>query len=351
MQIIKRSEELMRIRVRSEDDLWSLAHLCRKGRLLGMLGERRDQTTAGQEGGRAKAAERKRMWIVLRVESHEVQAFSETLRVHGIIEEAQIDKGSHHTHMIAVGDEVEITAESFPQVDWDLLEKSSKASGESRLAIAIVEHDEITLYELALHGIREVAQFTMRGGGKYSGGVRASQEVQDAFRAKVAKDLHLQLPEKVALLLAGPGLAREALLTEMKHTGRTLKTVGTSIGGRSGVNEVLAEGLAGELLEEHGLVKEIGLLEECWRRLAVDGPVAYGKEQLQKALEEGAVETLLISADLLRSEDQINGKSWTKWVDDLADINATVQQCSTEHDAGQQLLGFGGAVALLRFKM
>ena len=97
--------------------------------------------------------------------------------------------------------------------------------------------------------------------------------------------------------------------------------------------------------------KEIGLLEECWRRLAVNGPVAYGKDQLQKALEEGAVETLLISADLLRSEDKINGKSWTKWVDGLADINATVQQCSTEHDAGQQLLGFGGAVALLRFKM
>ena len=32
-----------------------------KGRRIGMLGERRDQTTTGEEGGRAKAATRKNM--------------------------------------------------------------------------------------------------------------------------------------------------------------------------------------------------------------------------------------------------------------------------------------------------
>ena len=41
------------------DDLWSLARLARRGMSIGMLGERRDQTTAGEEGGRAAAEERK----------------------------------------------------------------------------------------------------------------------------------------------------------------------------------------------------------------------------------------------------------------------------------------------------
>ncbi|MFL2969236.1 MAG: hypothetical protein ACJZ6A_08875 [Candidatus Poseidoniaceae archaeon] len=44
-----------------------------------MLGERRDQTTAGQEGGRAKAAERKKMWIKLAIESNEFHTFAENL--------------------------------------------------------------------------------------------------------------------------------------------------------------------------------------------------------------------------------------------------------------------------------
>ena len=59
MQVLKREFGLYRIRIDCEDDLWTLARLCVKGRRIGMLGERRDQTTAGQEGGRAKAAERK----------------------------------------------------------------------------------------------------------------------------------------------------------------------------------------------------------------------------------------------------------------------------------------------------
>ncbi len=351
VQVIKREPDLWRLRIRSDDDLWTLAHLCKKGRMLGMLGERRDQTTAGQEGGRAKAAERKRMWIVLRIESHENHAFSDILRVHGIIEEAPVDKGSHHTHLIEVGDEVELRATSFPRVDVELLSKASKAGGQSRLAIAVVEHDEVNLFELATHGIREVAQFTLRGGGKYSGGVKASQEVQDSFRSKIAKDLHMQLSEGVPLLLCGPGMARERLMTEMQGKGREIKTVATSIGGRPGVNEVLNEGLAGEFLSEHSLVNEVRLLAECWKRLATDGAVAYGEENLQKAKDEGAIETMLVNAELLRSGEMISGTSWEEWVDGLADIGAELVQCSIEHDDGQQLLNFGGAIALLRFNV
>ena len=68
---------LWRLRVETEDDLWTLARLARKGMDIGMLGERRDQTTGGEEGGRAKAAERKKMWIRLSIESTDYQSFSE----------------------------------------------------------------------------------------------------------------------------------------------------------------------------------------------------------------------------------------------------------------------------------
>ena len=90
----------------------TIARLARKGMSIGMLGERRDQTTAGEEGGRAKVAERKKMWIRLRIESTEYQSFSDVLRVHGIIEEANFDIGSHHTHNITVGDEIELTCQT-----------------------------------------------------------------------------------------------------------------------------------------------------------------------------------------------------------------------------------------------
>jgi stalled ribosome rescue protein Dom34 len=73
-----------------------------------MLSHRRDSTTGTQEDGRAKSAERKPMWIVLDVEKTEFQPFTDNLRAHGIIRDANFDIGSHHTHIISPGDEVEL---------------------------------------------------------------------------------------------------------------------------------------------------------------------------------------------------------------------------------------------------
>ena len=78
MKILKRQQMLWRIRIESQDDLWSISRLARKGMSVAMLGERRDQTTVGETGGRAKSAERKKMWIQLRIESTEYQTFSDT---------------------------------------------------------------------------------------------------------------------------------------------------------------------------------------------------------------------------------------------------------------------------------
>jgi protein pelota len=353
MQILKREHDLWRLRIRSSDDLWVLARICRKGKHFGMLGERRDQTTGGIEGGRAKAAERKRMWILLYIENTEYQSFSDTLRVHGIIEEAKVDKGSHHTHLVGAGDEIELrSVAGFPTEDQRLLDDAVAAGGKPRIAIAAVESDEVTLYEVANHGIREVHQWTMRGGGKYVG--QTNSDVRTSFLRNLGKDIDLQLGDDVPLILGGPGLARDQLMQLMRAEGvsRPISSVATSIGGRPAANEVLAEGLAENIMSGHSLVKEIGLLEQVWRRMGTDGAVAYGEAELVLAMQQGAIEMLLITADLLRHEEaSIGGRKWPDWLAELDAIGAEWLQCSTEHDSGAQLESFGGAVALLRFKV
>lgn len=353
MQIIKREHELWRLRIRSPDDLWTLSRLVVKGRHFAMLGERRDQTTGGVEGGRAKAAERKKMWIQLQVESTEYQSFTDVLRVHGIISEAKIDKGSHHTHLVSPRDEIEIFCPGgFSSPDVKLMKEAVKSGGKPRVAIAAVENDEVVLYELSQHGMREIAAWTMRGGGKYTGS--SNSDVRITFLRNIGKDMELLLSPEAPLILSGPGLARDQLMGLMKEQESKLKitSVATSIGGRSSANEVLREGLADNILADYSLVKEVKLLEDAWVRIATEGAVAYGERDLLSALEVGAVETLLITADLLRDEDaKIGGRPWQSYLDQLDSIRAKWLQCSTEHDAGAQLDAFGGAVALLRFKL
>lgn len=354
MKILKREPQLWRLRIETEDDLWTLARIARKGMQIGMLGERRDQTTGGEEGGRAKSAERKKMWIRLRIESTEYQTFSENLRVHGMIEEAHFDIGMHHTHIVEIRDDIELTSTNFfSPSDKDLLKQAEKASDQTNVVLAVVETDEVVLFHVTARGLREGATWTMRGGGK-RGEIRHSAGIAASFRSKVIGALTDTLGEDTPLVVCGPGHARDALLSDLKLAGETrmIKSIATSMAGRAGANEILREGLAGELLSEHAITREISLIENAWERLSTNGAVAYGAEDLMKAMNEGAIETLLISADLLRAENERIGKqTWQEWVNGLSDIGAELVQCSIDHDAGQQLLGLGGVVALLRYTM
>ena len=257
MQVLKREFGMYRIRIDCEDDLWTVARLCVKGRSIGMLGERRDQTTAGQEGGRAKSAERKKMWIKLAIESNEFHTFAETLRVHGIIEEAHFDIGSHHTHIIEIRDEIELTSQNeFPKVDHDLISQACSNSGKAKVVIIVVESDEAILYEVTGRGVREVSTWTMRGGGKYTG-AKVSEGVSKSFFEKISNEANESIAEGTPIVICGPGHAREKLAPLIN--GPT-KLVATSMGGRGAANEVISEGLAGDVLAEHAVVQETALL-------------------------------------------------------------------------------------------
>ena len=141
MRQIKKLDEGVRLRIESEDDLWVLAQLCRPQSTLGMLSHRRDSTTGTKEDGRAKNAERKPMWIVLETEKTEFQAFTDNLRAHGIIVDANFDIGLHHTHIISPGDEIEL---SFPgglvNSDLILLKETIKSGSKAALTNIHAHH-------------------------------------------------------------------------------------------------------------------------------------------------------------------------------------------------------------------
>ena len=349
MRRIKRLDEGVKLRVEDEDDLWVLAQICRPSNLVGMLSHRRDSTTGTKEDGRAKSAERKPMWIVLEVQETAFQSFTDNLRVHGVITEAKIDIGSHHTHVISPGDEVEITREGgLPKADLNLLKETLAAGSRAKAGLIVVESDEILIFEVTARGIRDVSQFSMRGGGKRADD---STGVRRGFSEGVAKEVRMVFPDEMPLVICGPGMAREGFEKDIRALGakNTITNAPTSIGGRAAANEVLAEGAADSVLGEHTIVKEVRAIEEAMTRMSTEGAVAFGSVQISEAASIGAIDTLVIDASLLRTGD---GKSdWESIVSQVESSRGSVIQASVDHDAGQQLVGMGGAIALLRWKL
>ena len=350
MRRIKRLDEGVRLRLEDEDDLWATAQLCSPGSRVGMLSHRRDSTTGTQSDSRAKSAERKPMWIVLEVQETAFQPFTDNLRIHGIITEAKIDIGSHHTHLISPGSEIELTREGgLSRADASLLRESLSAGRRTKCGLVVVESDEITIFEVAAHGIRDVSQFSMRGGGKKADD---STSVRRGFFERVAKETRLVFKDQMPLVLCGPGMAREQFESHLKGQGaqNQILNTATSIGGRAAANEVLAEGLADSLLGEYALVQQVRAIEEGLKRISTGGAVSYGPAEIADAAKQGAVETLVIEASMLRSEDSELRERWTGIASTVESSGGSLIQASVDHDSGQQLLGFGGAIALLRWK-
>ena len=115
--------------------------------------------------------------------------------------------------------------------------------------------------------------------------------------------------------------------------------------------QVLTEGAADAVLGEHVLVREIRAIEEALRRVSVNGAVTYGMAPISEAASQGAVESLIIDASLLRDEDETSREKWESICSEIKSSRGAIIQASTDHDAGQQLLGMGGAIALLRWKL
>ena len=351
MRQIKTLEEGFRFRIESEDDLWALSQLCRPDSILGMLSHRRDSTTGTQEDGRAKSAERKPMWIVLDVEKTEFQPFTDNLRAHGIIRDANFDIGSHHTHIISPGDEVELEFPGgFVKSDLSLLKETISSGSRAKSALIVVENDEIILFEVTSHGIRDVSQFSMRGGGKR---ITDSSGVRRDFFEKVAKETIMVFSDDMPMVICGPGLAREQFESMLRSNGSKNKILNaaTSIGGRSAANEVLADGLADAVLGEHALVSQIKAIEEGLKRISTNGAVAFGMKFISEAADSGAIDTLAIDANLIRSQDAEVRGNWESILQITELSKGIIIQVSQEHDSAQQLLGLGGAIALLRWKM
>jgi protein pelota len=145
-----------------------------------------------------------------------------------------------------------------------------------------------------------------------------------------------------------PGMAREQFESLLKGQGVGHQTlnIGTSIGGRAAANEVMREGTADAVLGEFAMAKQVQVIEQALERIASRGAVAYGRDAIEAAVEQGAVESLVIEAGLLRSDD-----FWARAAMQIREANGEIIQASQDHDAGEQLVSMGGALALLRWTM
>ena len=131
---------------------------------------------------------------------------------------------------------------------------------------------------------------------------------------------------------------------------RVSALVSTSSAGQAGVYEAIRSGALDKVLANIRMMEESQAVKELLTRIGKgDGRAVYGEEQTERAAQYGAVETLLITDEKLRTAQDDKRKALENIMHSVEKQGGKIIIVSTEHEAGKNLRSLGGIAALLRF--
>ncbi|HYA33067.1 MAG TPA: mRNA surveillance protein pelota [Candidatus Bathyarchaeia archaeon] len=345
MRLLKKSlvkcEGEIRLLPESIDDLWHLKHLVEKGDLVFALTFRKVESASDKL--RPEKPERKPMRLGIRVESVEFHRFANRLRIGGVIESGQ-DAGSYHTFSIEPLRDVSII-KRWRRDEIDRIEKAMQESNRPEIAIVTIESGLAQIGVLRQYGVEEVASIAQSTGKRNEGS-------QAEFFARIYDQLLSSGAQNY--IVAGPGFIKDDFVrfaTEKDATFRSRLTVeNTTSVGISGFQEVLRRGAVDRLIKDAHLAREARLIDALLQEIAINGKAAYGMAEVVKALEWGAVDTLLIADETLRGERE-KGTAIDDLLTAVTESDGHVVVFSTDFEPGKRLEKLGGIAALLRFKL
>jgi len=126
--------------------------------------------------------------------------------------------------------------------------------------------------------------------------------------------------------------------------------VHTSSGFKHSLNEILQDPSVNNKLSDTKALSEVKALEDFYHMLQMNPNRAfYGVKHVEKANEEQAIETMLITDELFRANDILIRKRYVTLVDSARENGAEVKIFSSLHVSGEQLGQLSGVAAILRF--
>jgi len=326
----------IRLLPESIDDLWHLQHLIAPGDLVFATTLRSVESSSDKI--RPEKVEKRPVRLGIRVEKAEFSVHGLRLRISGVIEHGA-DTGSHHTLNVETGYEISVIRR-WRQVDLERIDRAVKASIYGVIHILTIEEGEAELFRLRQYGPESVATI-VQGSGK-----GADLDTRQAFFDELLKHC---MTISGPLIIAGPGFVKDDFVKYVRGKdsvlGSRLIPIETRRIGRGAVQDVIGLGTIDKLVGDIQLSREVRLMDEVLLRIAQNGAVAYGMQEVSDAVAFGAAEQVLLTDSLLR--DPAVGQILEK----AEGMRASVVVLSGSFEPGERLDALGGIAALLRYRV
>ncbi|BCS91859.1 Protein pelota [Metallosphaera sp. J1] len=340
MKILEYDEKAgaLKLHVENEDDLWLIHLVLNKGDIV--VARTTRDVSMGNDSRRIP------MVVELEVEFSEFQPFTSRLRIHGIVRDAPERysiKGSHHTINLDIGDEI-VIIKKWTKGLIDRIKKQAEKN--RRVLIVLTDQDELLVALPMEQGIRILTERSLPG-------VSDEDKSLENAALEVSKEVEQYVKQYSpdAIIIAGPGPFKEIVRDKLKVKARIYMD-NVSSASRAGLNEILRRDVIDEVMRDYQISIASRELERGLSLLAQGSSlVVYGREEVERASQIGAVETLLVTDDLLTLEDEETRKRTEEIMEAVESKGGKVMIVPKDSPVYLQLKNLTGLLAILRFRI
>lgn len=353
MRIIEtdRKHGTIEVEVEDSDDLWHLYNIIDAGDTVCGYTMREVKVS---HGGEEERGGRRRVFLCISVEDMGFQTFTEKLRIKGRVNVGPDDmniQGTFHSFAIGIRDRIRITKEEWLSFHEERLQRASSKSRPKAIAITLDDQDA-TIFLIRDYQMDEILTISSHIPGKYVESSDRPALKSKYFSAIIEEVSRMLQREPAAIVAAGPGFTKNDLAKAIREKLKAAKVIeeNTSSIGEPGVREVIARGALSKLLEDSTMLRDSRLVDEFLSRLSKSpNMVSYGLADVEKTIDKGAVESLLVSEKLFKSITPLERKGIEALSRKVERYGGKVFFIGGEHEKGKQLANMGGIAALLRF--
>ena len=328
------------IKPESAEDIYTLLHIIKPSDIAGARTLRTEQKTLKKK--------KIPVFLKLKIEKASLSKEGDMLNLSGKIIKANDDvqKGYHTLH---------IKPNNIIRIEkkWNGTElnelKESVRNREINLLIVNIDERSTVIAKGGEKRIIPICNVKKENAGKHYERSEDGKYFEDVFSAVKEHINHADY-----MIIAGPGFAPGDFFKFVKEKKRnyvekliknTIVDV-TSIVGKTGLKEIISRGILDRIISKSLLSEQRKLIENIFNTLAKKPHlVTYGKKEVAEAINERAVECLLIS-DKIVKDIEIE-----KIIIKAKKIHSQIHIISSTHAAGEQLYDMGGIIALLRYRI
>lgn len=346
------------------EDLWHTYNLLQQGDRVRCTTLRK---VSKESSTGSVTTTKKRMNLTIELTKLEFSPDTMEVRISGPnrAESAHVRMGAFHTLTLELDRQFSIDKDCWDQVYLDRIEEACNPEKGAEIACVTMggglAHVCLVSGSVTVTKARIDVNIPKKRTGSSSHAKSLTKFYDAIYRAILT---HVVFDEIKVCLIGSPGFQKDDffkyLLAESVRRGDRplIENKGkfvlchSSSGHKHAIEEFFLDPSIMSRMTETKLSKEIEVLNKFMRLMDTCPDKAYyGYFHVQKANEELAIDSLLISDQLFRSPDIVTRKQYVALVESVRERGGIVYIFSTMHVSGQQLQQVGGVAAILRYPL